>query len=414
MERVRIDRLRKSHRELFGPSDEVAVACAPGRAEILGSHTDYNGGLTLSTNVSRNLLIAATPRNDDIVRIASHNENLMVTEFDASSADMLLQTKSEAGSQDRWTNYVKGTLWAYAVQGIKLRGFDAVIESDIPAGAGLSSSAALETAISRIVVDINNLPHTPHEQVEFARTAENQYVGVPCGHLDQATVGLADGWLLINHHKSEQGPYTYETIPTELPAEYTFVVGYDPAKKHALTDGKYEWRRNICTSSLAPLRIGLMKYIDNLGDVTPDELEHVLSDNFFKSRLGRRAAFLTHVINENVRVDKASVHLRAGEFDQLGTLMTESGNSAINLYQLDEDAPELRFAYETVASRPERFGALGIRNMGGGFNATTLALVHTDDLHWYKASLSAKYKRRFGREYKYVALQPAPPAQIIE
>ncbi len=410
----RVKTLTDAHQTLYGPARDLTVAYAPGRAEILGNHTDYNEGYTLSANVTSNLLIAASARDDRIVRIKSQDVEGPVVEFDASSIGTLESAKSEAGSSDSWSNYVKGVLSAYIKVGHNPRGFDAVLESTIPSGGGLSSSAALETAVSRLVNHFNGLDVNEVEQVGLCKQAENDYVGAPCGYLDQATVGLSEDWLLMSY-KSEGGqPFVYQPVSADLTiSDQRLVVGYDPASKHALVDGKYALRQEACYSSLPAFEQLLGRDVAALRDVSIAELESHRPE--LVKRLGQRAVnFVTHVVYENTRVGHAVNALHAQDFERFGTLMTESGRSALDLYELDEEAPELRFVYDTVSQNLADYGALGIRNMGGGFNATTLALVDNPSLGMYKATLKAAYQKKFGRPYNLLSFVPAPAASIVE
>ncbi len=411
---VRIAALRQAHRELYGAGREVAVSYAPGRAEILGNHTDYNEGSTLSANVTANLLTAASKRPDVVVRLRSQDVGGSPVSFDASSGEALIHAKNEPNSPEAWSNYGKGVLWAYREAGYGVGGFDAVLESTIPSGGGLSSSAAFETAVSRLVSHFNGLSVSQLEQVSLCKQAENEYVGAPCGYLDQATVGLAEGWLSISYKPEAEQPFKYATVEADLMrAGKVLIAGYDPNSKHALVDGKYALRRQACKDSVPVLGELLGSPIAALGDVGSSDLEQVRSD--LTVRVGRQLAnYVTHVVYENERVLAALDALKEERFDRLGELMLESGASALNLYELDEDSPELRFLYDTVAADPDGFGVDGFRNMGGGFNATTLALVGQDGLEDYQNRLGSLYRTKFGRSYQYLHFVPAPAARIIE
>ncbi len=410
----RIQSLTDAHRGLYGTVQDVTVAYAPGRAEILGNHTDYNQGYTLSANVTSNLLMAASARDDHIVRIKSQNVGSTVVEFDASSIVTLEKEKSATTSPDSWANYVKGVVWAYVQAGHDLKGFDAVLTSTIPSGGALSSSAALETAVSRLINHFNELNVSEVEQINLCKKAENDYVGAPTGYLDQATVGLSENWLLMSYKPESGRPFVYQPVAADLTAsDKSLVVGYDPASKHALVDGKYAQRQKACHGSLPAFEQLLGRDVPALRDVTIAELESHRPE--LMKRLGQRAVnFVTHVVYENTRVVHAVNALHAQDFGRFGTLMTESGKSALDLYELDEEAPELRFVYDTVSQNLSDYGALGIRNMGGGFNATTLALVDNPSLDTYKTTLKEAYQKQFGRPYNLLSFVPGPAASIVD
>jgi galactokinase len=411
----RLQNLTSFFTNLYGkPNKELLLVCSPGRAEILGNHTDYNEGFTLSANITRNLLLLAKPREDALVRVASLGRGKNIVTFRIDSEKILKEQKRNYGEKDVWSNYIRGVLWSFRKRGLALSGFDAAIQSTIPVG-GMSSSAALELAIVKLLCEITGITLADELLVEICKDAENNYVGAPCGYLDQGTIALADNaWLFMDHRRVDDKPFLWENVVLDMSqADCSFVVGYDPKSTHALVDGKYAKRQQLCTSSIPALQKLLIREdITALRDISSQELGQV-KEQFRKAKGDKALNFITHVISENERVIEAFNRLKKGHILECGELMTESGKCAINLYELDEDAPELRFAYETVVANKKEWGVKGIRNMGGGFNATTLALVTNEKLETYQSRFNALYKQEYNREYLFVDFVPAPSVGVV-
>lgn len=398
---------------------QLLLSCSPGRAEILGNHTDYNEGLTFSTNIQPNLLMLGRPRDDKKVRIASLDQDGRAIEFTANSADELIQQKSNHEDGDAWADYVKGVVWSMQKRGMPIIGFDAVIQSSIPLGAGVSSSAAIELATAQFIAKSTNQDVSPVDLVVLAKDAENNYVGAPCGYLDQATEALADdGILQMSYREADGMPFTHEAIDIDFAAQgYTFIIGYDPESKHTLAEelgGKYGIRQRACRESVPVLQKLLPdEKITALRDVSPENLARVKND--FKDLEGKTALdYVTHVVNENERVDLGKRVLQTTDIETFGELLTESGHSAIELYGLAEGAEELQFVFDTAVDNQVSWNIAGVRNMGGGFNATTLALVRSDAVEEYTSGLNAVYARRFGRPYQFISFVPAPSAGMLD
>lgn len=413
----RIDNLRTHYEQLFGTENTAPfiATISPGRAEILGNHTDYNEGFTLSANIQQNLLLLGKPRKDTIVRVVSLNTDGNIVEFSTDSVETLLTQKSALHTQDDWTNYVKGVLWAFKEKELPVIGFDAIIESTIPSGAGVSSSSAIELATAYFISASTKQAISPEEVVPLCKHAENEYVGAPTGYLDQATEALADsGLLYIDYRPSNEKPFTFEQVAADVKKMgYTFVIGYDPLSKHVIVDGKYGARRKVCFESHPILSRLLHKEIKALRDVSSTEFSSI--KDAFLAEMGETAMnYVTHIIDDNERVLAGIVALKNNNAHEFGSIMTASGASSIYLYGLDEDAPELRFVYETVVQNLNEWGVAGIRNMGGGFTAATLALVKKEKLDNYKEALYTAYEHAYKRSYQFIDFVPTPAAGVID
>lgn len=422
----RINRIKKTFKTTFA-TDPTHVVVAPGRAEILGNHTDYNGGRTLSANIRNNLLVVGSKRTDSKVHLLSFNQTEEEEIFDIRNFDKSVNLI--------WKNYIKGVIKEFKTKfGNFEQGFNAVVESTIPMGGGVSSSAALELAFVHLFEVLYGYQVSPVDRVRMAKSAENNYVGSPCGYLDQGTVELSDAsWLMIDYESDPQThqPFTFSEIQSHLDG-ITLVIGYDPNTKRQLTEGKYAVRRAVCESMVKLWREVTKNKIKHMCEVSLKEFEaqktllwEVLNKKIkrglykdlvakagWKNGPERQAStmleWVSHPIVENERVSQAINALHKKNYQKLGQLFSSSGRSGIYLFDLSEGVHELEWVYNTVEQYRENWGVYGIRNMGGGFNATTLALVGSDKLTTYKKELSQLYKKEFGRNYMFIDFTPSP------
>jgi galactokinase len=424
----RVENVSKLFNEKFGSDPNLTtnspkIVYSPGRAEVIGNHTDYNKGFTLSVNIScSNILVAIAPRKDKKVRLYSEFQKDKIVEFDISNAEIVKNNKYPIEQMEFWANYVQSVSWVLLNEGFEFNGFDAVIESTIPIGAGVSSSAALEASIAHYINYINTFNISKEKLVEMCKFAENKYVGAPCGFLDQATNILSNNsFLKIQYQEANGVPFTWEEIKIKVPNKYKFVIGYDKESKHALVSGKYAERQNGCFASI-PLFQELIgrKDILSLSDISSTEFERfksefkIKAENLVPTVEGRVICdYAEHVIYENERVLNSINALQNESFEEFGDLLTKSGASAIYKYNLADEAPELIWIYETILENQNNWGVLGIRNMGGGFNASTLALILSDNLVEYKTKLNGLYKLKFARELNFLEFDIAPASGIL-
>ncbi|MFL6569197.1 MAG: galactokinase [Chthoniobacterales bacterium] len=342
-----------------------ASAFAPGRVELLGNHTDYNQGVVLAAAIDRGLTMAGISRKDDNIiltsrsagsRVHAHLRNIFPTE------------------ETPWANYPLGVIEQFIRSGFVLRGFDAEVTGDVPLGAGLSSSAAFEVATAGLLMKLHELRIAPLEVAKLCQRAENDFVGVRSGLLDQATsvFGKADHVVYLDCQSDE-----VRTIP--FPIGYSLVIAESGAK-HSLIGSLYNTRREECAAAAEALGV------ETLRDVTPDHLE--IAKGSMDEVLWRRAA---HVVGENDRVWRAVHALEAQDANAMGELMNASHESSRTNFE--NSTPELDDLVTTARDLP---GVLGSRLTGGGFGGATVTLASAEDASRIADQIRDRYAQQHG------------------
>ena len=365
--------LEREVKSAFGrrfPGNAPRIFHAPGRVNLIGEHTDYNGGFVLPAAIDRRVVIAARARTDRVVRLWSVNF-AQGTEF---SLDGI-----QPEPQRPWSNYARGVAWVLEQRGFVLRGVDAVIAGDVPIGAGLSSSAAIEVATA---VALRALLHLDLVDVELAlacQKAENDFVGMKCGIMDQFISALGRrGHALLIDCRSLQ----YEPAP--LPDGFSIVV-CDTMKRRGLVDSEYNARRSECEQGVELLR-RFLPGIAQLRDVSRADLERF--GEALPPVVRKRCA---HVVSENERTVNAVQALRSGKVEEFGRLMDGSHLSLRDDYQVS--CHELDRMVDLARAVP---GCDGARMTGAGFGGCTVNLVRVGAVSAFVETVSNKYVAEMG------------------
>jgi galactokinase len=362
---IDVYQLRARFEEHYGATPRLFSA--PGRVNIIGEHTDYNDGFVLPMAIDRRTFVAIAPRTDGVVRVAALVVN-DATEFKTDErADL---------SAHKWAKYVAGVVWTLRAQGLALPGGDIMIDSDVPIGGGLSSSAALEVAIGKAFTTITGATITAKDLALAAQKAEHDFVGAKVGIMDQltATLGRQQHALLIDCR-------SLATTEISLAKLNAAIVVCNTNVKHELASSAYNQRRAECEQAVEFLRQRLPG-IRALRDVTIadfEKYEHELPEPVrWRCR---------HVVTENDRTLRAARALAGGDREELGELMRQSHDSLRNDYEVSSG--ELDLMVE-IASRQD--GCFGARMTGGGFGGCTINVVREDVLKTFTHTVGAEYR----------------------
>jgi galactokinase len=355
---------------------------APGRANLIGEHTDYNEGWVLPFALDRGVVAAAARRDDGLLVIRSRQEpGETVTVPVAGLA---------VGGVTGWGAYPAGVAWALRQAGHPVAGASLAIDSDLPQGAGLSSSAALECAVALTLTGLYGLTVPRRELAAIARRAENEMVGVPSGIMDQSASLLSEaGHALLLDCRSQES----SQVPLDPAAAGLSLLIIDTGARHALTDGRYSLRRRECEQAAAQLGVR------SLRDVTDPAAAAALADPV----LARRAR---HIVTENQRVLAAVGRLAAGDLAGTGPLLTASHASLRDDFEISWPEADAAVAAALAA------GALGARMVGGGFGGCAIALAPGDG-EPVRDAIGAEYARHGWPPPSFLAAPPSAGAHRL-
>jgi galactokinase len=363
--------------ERFGGAPE-GVWQAPGRVNFIGEHTDYNDGFALPFAIGAGVCVAAAAREDGLIALSSRQYGEEVVTVSPG----VLAPGGVAG----WAAYPAGVAWALRSAGQRVGGASLAVDADLPAGAGLSSSAALECATGLALAELYRLAVTRPELAAFGRRAENDFVGVPTGLMDQLAVllGQAGHALLLDCRAG-----TGTSVPLDPAAAGLALLVIDTRARHELTDGGYAARRRACEDAARALGVRSLRDVASVGDLGR------LTDPVLR----RRAR---HVVSENCRVLDVAGLLRAGYLDRVGSLLTASHASLRDDFEVSW--PEADAAVEAALQA----GALGARMTGGGFGGSVIALAPDAAA----AGVAGVVADVFGRQgWRAPVITPTQPAQ---
>ena len=369
--------------ELFGNEGEIKTYFAPGRVNLIGEHTDYNGGHVFPCALTMGTYAVARKREDNKLRLYSMNfEELGVLE---STIDELEYKKEED-----WINYPKSMIWVMKEEGFNIdTGFDILYNGTIPNGAGLSSSASIEVLTGFVLKDMFNLDVDMTKLALLGQKAENKYIGVNCGIMDQ--------FIIANGKKDcatflDTSNLNFEYAPVKL--EDAKIVIMNTNKKRGLGDSKYNERRAECEKALEELQTKLN--IKSLGELTEEEFEnnkHLIKDENRQKRA-------KHAVYENQRTIKAVNALKDNKIDLLGELMVASHNS------LRDDYEVTGIELDTlVAESLKQEGVIGARMTGAGFGGCAVSIVKSDKVEDFIKNVGNAYKEKIGYDADFYAVE---------
>ena len=375
-----MDDIGKRFTNLFGGNPEV-ITTAPGRVNLIGEHIDYSDGFVLPFAIKNVTTVAMARRNDNMIRISSLQKAGEVVSIDLTSL------APQVG--ESWTRYVLGVLWVLKVD----RGLDILIDGRVPLGAGLSSSAALECAVA---IAVDHLFEKNLDQAQLAlaaQKAENDYVGMPCGIMDQSVslMAKAGSALLLDCRD-----LSTTNIPFDIAPQGLELLIIDTQAHHKLVDGGYAERRASCELAVKVLGITSLRDISVSDYVArKSELDPTTYIRGF------------HAVTEMQRVLDAVQALTENNFSKLGKLQNESHKSLRDDYNVS--CPELNLAVDTALEH----GALGARMVGGGFGGSAIALIKADHLDAIQSAIASAFDAGHFKAPRFFTSLPGDGAQVI-
>ena len=384
----RIGLLTNKFVEVYGVPPQTIVR-APGRVNLIGEHTDYNDGYVLPIAIDRDVLVAASPSSESAVCLYSMN-------FDRVSAFSL--GKIVCDKVNKWSNYPRGVAWMLRRRGFLIGGANIGFQGDIPLAAGLSSSAALEVASALTFQTLNGFEMSAPEMAKLCQAAENEFVGVNCGIMDQTISRLAvkNNALFIDCRTLD-----CEAVPIQG-HDVRFVVA-DTLKKRGLVDTEYNTRREQCEEAVSLLK-PYLPTITALRDVSISDFKKYGSS--LPPTVRRRAE---HVVTEDDRVLKSVKALREGDLVLFGKLMNQSHESLRDLYEVS--CRELDVLVEAAGRIP---GVYGSRMTGAGFGGCTVSMVKTEAVAEFLERVPVEYRARIGVTPTVYVCTPESGAEVLQ
>jgi len=359
--------------QMYGTSQqEVKVFFCPGRVNLIGEHTDYNGGLVFPCALSYGTYLAVRKSQDNVLKFASMN-------FDYKEHAHLddLDRKRDGGA---WVNYPLGVIQQLRTKGFQPSGLELLYTGTIPNGAGLSSSASIEVLTAFALNDMFQLGHNRTEMALMSQRAENQFVGVNCGIMDQFAVamGKKDHAIALKCDTLD-----YELVPVVL-GDFRIMIS-NTNKRRGLADSKYNERRSECDAAVTYLsEAGKISFLCELSLDEFQARQHLIPDAVIRKRA-------LHAVSENARVKTAVACLKAGKLEEFGQLMNASHDSLRDDYEVT--GTEL----DTLVEEARKIdGVIGSRMTGAGFGGCTVSLVHKDAIQAFQQQVAVAYTARTG------------------
>ena len=368
------DKLLQKFAELFGDSEGVKVYFAPGRVNMIGEHTDYNGGHVFPCALTIGTYGAARKRNDNELHLYSMNFERM---------GVINSTIDEFKQMDNWTDYPRGVMWAFEGRGMKMTsGMDLVLYGNIPNGSGLSSSASLEVLTGFILRDLYGFDVTNTDLALIGQYSENNFNGMNCGIMDQfaSAMGKKDNAIFLN-----TADLSFEYAPLVL--EGAKIVVTNSKVKHKLVDSAYNNRRSECEKALVELQT--VVDIKGLGDLSEEQFEEhkaVITDDVRRLRA-------KHAVYENQRTIRAVEALKNNDVELFGKLMNASHVSLRDDYEVS--CPEIDVLVDAAWKVD---GVIGSRITGGGFGGCTVSIVKDEAIDSFKEQVGKAYVEKVGYE----------------
>jgi galactokinase len=382
MNKKLVKKVKRSFKEQF--KTKPLIVFSPGRINLIGEHTDYNDGFTFPAAINKGIAIAISKSNAKISNVYALNKN-EIHKFNIENIKPL-----KGGG---WKNYMLGVVAQLQLLGKQVGNFNAVFAGNIPEGAGMSSSAALENSFVFGLNELFNLGLTKHEMIIVSQKAEHNFTGVKCGIMDQyaSMFGLKKSALLLDCRTIESQPYKIDF------KDYKWML-INTNVKHDLSESEYNDRRQVCE------RVSGLLHLNALRDASKEDIDRIksnISDGDYQKAL--------YVINENHRVKQFSEAIKNGDIEALGNLLYQSHEGLSTKYKVS--CKELDFLVDRAKENPN---VLGSRMMGGGFGGCTINLVKKDAFKTFKKEVSKKFKAAFEYDCYVYSVKLSRGTQIVK
>ena len=382
MNKKLVIQVKRSFKEQF--KTNPLVVFSPGRINLIGEHTDYNDGFAFPAAINKGIAIAISKSNAKISNVYALNKN-EIHKFNIENIKPL-----KGGG---WKNYMLGVVAQLQLLGKQVGNFNAVFAGNIPEGAGMSSSAALENSFVFGLNELFNLGLTKHEMILVSQKAEHNFAGVKCGIMDQyaSMFGLKKSALLLDCRTIESQPYKIDF------KDYKWML-INTNVKHDLSESEYNDRRQVCE------RVSGLLHLNALRDASKEDIDRIksnISDGDYQKAL--------YVINENHRVKQFSEAIKNGDIEALGNLLYQSHEGLSTKYKVS--CKELDFLVDRAKENPN---VLGSRMMGGGFGGCTINLVKKDAFKTFKKEVSKKFKAAFEYDCYVYSVKLSRGTQIVK
>lgn len=382
---INVDTIAPYFEKYFGQKPQ-AIAAAPGRVNLIGDHTDYNNGFVLPMALNKVNVVA--------VALSPTGKHRWIGGLGDPIVELSCEEACVKGDPF-WSNYVRGVIYQLEKRGIKVPAVDMLIDSNVPRGGGLSSSAAFEVAVCTALCNLCGVELSPTERALIGQATEHEFAGVPCGIMDQfiSANGRENNAIMLDCKD-----LSYKMIP--MVDESISILIVDSAVKHSLADGGYAARRNNCEEACAILGI------ESLREATLDIL------NARKSELGdRNFRRARHVVGENLRVKAFAASLAQSDWEQAGVVMRGSHASLRDDFEVScAEVDALISLCDTIEHASSVYGA---RMTGGGFGGCIVALVKSDDVEKVAAELIEQYRHILGIETSYLVTRAGEGARVL-
>ena len=382
MNKKLVKQVKRSFKEQF--KTKPLVVFSPGRINLIGEHTDYNDGFAFPAAINKGIVLAISKSDSKESYVFAFNKN-EIHKFETKHIKPL--------KNGGWRNYILGVVAELGVLGMEVESFNAVFAGNIPGGAGMSSSAALENSFVYGLNKLFNLGLSKHDMILVSQKAEHNFAGVKCGIMDQyaSMFGLKKSALLLDCRTIESQPYKIDFKDYKLMLINTNV-------KHDLSESEYNDRREVCE------KVSGLLHLDALRDASKEDIDRIksnISDGDYQKAL--------YVINENHRVKQFSEAIKNGDIKALGNLLYQSHEGLSTKYKVS--CKELDFLVDRAKENPN---VIGSRMMGGGFGGCTINLVKKDEFKTFKKEVSKKFKAAFEYDCDVYSVKLSRGTQIIK